>query len=454
MSHSHSSHEKANSTQDFATGSIPSVVIKNALPAMIAMIMVMVYNLADTFFISLTHDDYMIAAVSLGAPVFMIFMSLGTLFGVGGTSVISRALGSGDSDRAKKACSFCTWSSIGIGVILMAVLWIFADKFCVILGASENTMEYTSTYLKIVVGCGVFSMVSNCHSNIVRAEGEAMKAMTGQLIGNLLNVILDPIFILALDWGIAGAAVATVIGNVVAALYYFAHFLGKKTQLSIRLRDFSMKDGILKGVVSIGISASLANLLVSVTSMITNSLMAGYGDLFVAAYGVTAKVLLIVTMLGIGIGAGVQPVLGYCYGAKNRSRLNGFIRFAVFFATIVCLTVSVLCFIFARPVVGIFLTDAGALESGIKFTRIMLVTAWTVGAFVVCQNTLQAMGKATPALLASIFRQAILYIPIVFILRAIMGMEGLLWAQPVADVISLVIIVIMLLSSLKKSELD
>lgn len=447
MSHSNSA-SSAKSTEAFATGSIPSVVIKNALPAMIAMIMVMVYNLADTFFISLTHDDFQIAAVSLGAPVFMIFMSLGTLFGVGGTSVVSRALGSNDSERAKKVCSFCTWSSVIIGVLLMVLLWIFADKFCVLLGASENTFEYTKTYLMIVTGCGVFSMLSNCHSNIVRAEGKAMMAMTGSLIGNLLNVILDPVFILGFKWGIAGAAAATVIGNVAASVYYLVYFAGRKTSLSIKLKDFSLKENIFKDVVSIGISASLANLLVSVSSMISNSLMSSYGDLYVAAYGVTAKVLLLVTMLGIGIGAGVQPVIGYCYGAKNKERLNAFIKFSVLFATGVCLAVSLICFIFAKPIVGIFLSETTALESSIHFTRIMLVTAWLIGSFVVCQNSLQAMGAATPALLASIFRQAVLYIPIVFVMKSILGMDGIIWAQPAADVISLVIIFVMMFKKL------
>lgn len=446
MSHTPS----ADPSAEFATGKVSSVVIKNALPAMIAMIMVMVYNLADTFFISLTHDDYQIAAVSLGAPVFMILMSLGTLFGVGGTSVISRALGSNDTERAKKACSFCTWASVVIGVVLMALLWLFADRFCVLLGANDMTLGYTKTYLVIVTGCGVFSMLSNCHSNIVRAEGKAMMAMTGSLIGNLLNVILDPIFILGFKWGIAGAAVATVIGNAASALYYIVYFLRKKTRLSMKLRDFSMKGGIFKDVVSVGISASLANLLVSVSSMVANKLLAGYGDLYVASYGVTAKILLLVTMLGIGIGAGVQPVIGYCYGAKNRERTNQFIRFSIFFATVVCLAVSVLCFIFARPVVGVFLTDATAMESSISFTRIMLLTAWLIGAFVVSQNALQAMGAATPALLASILRQAVLFIPIVFILRSFMGMDGIIWAQPAADVISLVIIIIMLLKKLRE----
>lgn len=189
-------------------------------------------------------------------------------------------------------------------------------------------------------------------SVVIKNALPAMIAMTGSLIGNLLNVILDPIFILGFKWGIAGA--------------------------------------------------------------------------------------------------GVQPVIGYCYAAKNRERTNQFIRFSIIFAPVVCLAVSVLCFVFARPVVGVFLTDATAMESSISFTRIMLLTAWLIGAFVVSQNALQAMGAATSALLASILRQAVLFIPIVFILHSFMGMDGIIWAQPAADVISLVIIIIMLLKKLRE----
>lgn len=436
--------------KDFESGSIPSVVIKNSIPALIAMVMVMVYNLADTFFIGLTHDDLQVAAVSLGTPVFMIFMSLGTLFGVGGGSVISRALGAGKTDYAKKACSFCLWASVAIGLLFMIILWAGMDSFSVMLGASENTLAYTKSYLSITVGCGVFSMMTNCLSNIVRTEGEPMKAMTGTLIGNLVNIILDPIMILGFGWGITGAAIATVIGNVAGVLYYLFYFWTGKSSLSIKLRDFSMKDGILKGVFSVGISASLANLLSSVSSIITNSQLAKYGDLYVAGFGVTSKVSMIVLLVGIGIGSGVQPLFGYCFGAKNRDRLVKSLRFSVLFGTVFCLVISILCFTFAGPIVKVFLTADEAFNAGIHFTRILMCTAWLIGAFVICQNCLQAMGAAVPALLASIFRQGIIFIPALFILQGIMGADGLIWAQPVADVLSLFVIFGMIISKIRK----
>ena len=445
---------RSGGAEAFATGSIPKVVIKNCIPALIAMVMVMVYNLADTFFIGLTHDDLQVAAVSLGTPVFMIFMSLGTLFGVGGTSVISRALGEGKTEYAKKTCSFCLWACVAVGAFFMALLWIFLDDVTVMLGASENSIGLTKDYLRIAIGCGIFSMISNCFSSVVRTEGEAMKAMTGTLIGNLLNMILDPIFILGFKWGVTGAAVATVIGNAVAAGYYIMYFFKGKSALSISPKYFSMKDKILTGVLSVGISASLANLLVSVSSIVVNSQLAKYpdGDMMVAGYGVTAKVIMIVTLIGIGIGSGVQPFLGYCYGAKEKDRLTKGIRFSALFGLVFCAVISVLCYVFAQPIVKVFLTDMTALESGVHFTRILMSTAWLIGAFVVCQNTLQAMGAATPALLASIFRQGIIFIPAVFIMKAIIGVDGLIWAQPVADVLSLVIVIFMLLLKIRKTD--
>lgn len=447
----HNNQSQNNSTEEFLTGPIAGVVIKNALPAVIAMIMVVVYNLADTVFISLTGDDYQMAAVAMGAPVFMIFMSLGTLFGVGGTSVISRALGNQDTDRAKKTNSFCVWSSAGIGVLLTVVLWLFVDKLAVGLGATENTLEYAKTYLKITIGCGAFSMVANCASNLLRAEGQAMKAMTGTLIGNLLNIVLDAIFVIAFNWGVFGVAIATFIGNAVGCLYYILYYVRKKSTLSIKLSDFSAGDGILKEVVAIGISASLANLLVSVTTIIVNRLLAGIEELYVPAYGVTSKVLMIVSMLGIGISAGVQPILGFCYGAGNKGRFMKFLKFSIIFTSAVCLGVAVICYIFAGPIVNALLNEKAAMDAGLHFTRIMLITVWMTGGFVVLQNTLQAMGEASAALWASLFRQAIIYIPMLFIMRAIMGCDGLIWAQPVCDVLSIGIITVMILRKLKKT---
>ena len=440
------------STASFANDPIPQVVIKNAVPAIIAMVMIMVYNLADTFFIGMTHDDFQVAAVSLASPVFMIFMSLGTLFGVGGTSVISRAVGAGDYDRAKNVSSFCTWCCIGVGAALMVILWAFTDSLAVMLGASADTLDYTLTYLKITISCGVFSMLSNCFSNIIRAEGKPMVAMTGTVVGNLLNVVLDPIMILALKWGITGAAVATVIGNAVSAGYYLIYFFGKKSSLSISPKFFSGKNGIASGVISVGISASLANLLVSISSIVANKQMSGYGDMFVAGYGVTAKVIMIVSLIGIGMGTGVQPLFGYCYGAKNKKRLVDSIKFSSFFSLAVCAVLAVLCYVFAGPIVKVFLTNDSAYSAGIHFTRILMTSAWLTGAFAICQNSLQAMGAAVPALLASVFRQGVLFVPALFILNNMIGMDGIIWAQPVADVLSLAIVFGMLISKIKKSD--
>ena len=174
--------------------------------------------------------------------------------------------------------------------------------------------------------------------------------------------------------------------------------------------------------------------------------------MLVAGYGVTAKVIMIVTLIGIGIGSGVQPFLGYCYGAKEKDRLIDGIRFSALFGLVFCAVVSALCYIFAEPIVKVFLTDLTALESGVHFTRILMSTAWLIGAFAICQNTLQAVGAATPALLASVFRQGVIFIPAVYILKTLIGVDGLIWAQPAADVLSLAVVVIMLVYKIKKSD--
>ena len=188
--------ENAKAMEIFHKAPVPKAVLTNALPAMAAMLMVLVYNLADTFFIGQTHDVLQVAAVSLATPVFLIFMSMGTIFGIGGTSVISRAMGEGKQEYAKKVCAFCMWGCVGTGVALSVLFLIFMDQILLLVGASADTWEYTRTYLTIVAFCGPFVLISNCYSNVIRAEGQSGRAMMGQLIGNLLNVILDPVMIL------------------------------------------------------------------------------------------------------------------------------------------------------------------------------------------------------------------------------------------------------------------
>ena len=434
----------------FTTMPVPRAVMKNAIPAMIAMLMVLIYNLADTLFIGMTHDAYQVAAVSLATPVFLLFMAVGTVFGIGGTSVISRAMGEGRKDFAKKVCSFCMWSCIAVGLVMMALFLIFMDQILSLVGASADTWEYTKQYLCIVSLGGVFVLISNCFSNILRAEGEANKAMAGQIIGNMLNVVLDPLFILVFKWNIAGAAIATVIGNLMAAIFYVGYYVGGNSKLSIRLKDFSVKEGIARGVLVIGVPASLASVLMSISQMIMNAMMAGYGDMAVAGAGVAMKVTMITGMISMGIGQGVQPLLGFSVGARNWDRYHKVLRFSMIFALILGAMLTLLCYIFTGQLVSVFLTDQSAYDYAVRFVKILLTTSVIFGPFYVLTNALQAMGAATASLIINLSRQGLIYIPMLFLLRAILQVTGLIWAQPVADVLSTVLAAILYSREMRK----
>lgn len=429
--------ERKKSLDAFNNMPVPQAVMKNVIPAMVAMLMVLIYNLADTFFIGQTHNAYQIAAVSLATPVFLMFMAVGTIFGIGGTSVISRAMGEGKAEYAKKVCAFCMWACILVGIVMSVLLLIGMDSILLLIGASEDTWEYAGSYLTIVSCSGVFVLISNCYSNILRAEGQATRAMVGQVIGNLLNVILDPIMILGFDWNITGAAIATVIGNITAATYYIAYFLRGKSSLSIRIRDFLVKNKICSNVLAIGIPASLASVLMSISQMIMNGLMAGYGDMAIAGIGVAMKVTMITGMVAMGIGQGIQPLLGYCVGAKTWERYRKIMRFSMWFAFLLSLAMTVFCYIFTNQIVSVFLTEESAFDYAVQFARILLSTSPLFGVFYVLTNALQAMGAAVSSLIINLSRQGLIYIPSLFILKAVLNATGLVWAQPVADILSI-----------------
>lgn len=442
--------ENKKSMELFSSAPVSQAVFKNALPAMAAMLMVLVYNLADTFFIGQTHDALQVAAVSLATPVFLIFMAVGTMFGIGGTSVISRAMGEGRTEYAKKVCSFCMWGCVIVGVVMSACMLIFIDPILSLVGASADTWNLAKTYLMIVVCCGPFVLISNCYSNVVRTEGESAKAMMGTLIGNLLNVVLDPILILGFGWNIAGAAIATVIGNVIGAGYYIAYFVRGKSLLSISLKDFTVKNKVASAVLAIGVPAALGSVLMSVSQIIINSQMAEYGDMAIAAMGVAMKVVTITGMVCMGLGQGVQPILGYCVGAELWDRFKKVLRFSLIFAFCLSVVLTGICYLFTNQIVSAFLTDATAFGYALQFSRILLTTSFLFGVFYVLTNALQAMGAATAALVINVSRQGIIFIPALFILKAVMGMTGLVWAQPVADVVSLVIAYVLYVNTLKK----
>lgn len=442
--------DKKKSMELFSNAPVSQAVFKNAVPAMVAMLMVLVYNLADTFFIGQTHDALQVAAVSLSTPVFLIFMAVGTMFGIGGTSVISRAMGEGNTEYAKKVCSFCMWGCVAAGVILSVCMLIFVDPILSMVGASADTWDLAKTYLVIVVCCGPFVLISNCYSNVIRTEGESAKAMMGTLIGNLLNVVLDPVLILGFGWNIAGAAIATVIGNVAGATYYIIYFIRGKSILSIKIKDFTVKDKVASAVLSIGVPAALGSVLMSVSQIIINSQMAQYGDMAIAAMGVAMKVVMITGMVCMGLGQGVQPILGYCVGARFRERFKKVLRFSLVFSLILSVVLTGICYLFTNQIVSAFLTDITAFEYAVRFSKILLTTSSLFGVFYVLTNALQAMGAATAAFIINISRQGIIYIPALFILNVIMGMTGLVWAQPVADVVSIIVAYVLYVKTSKK----
>ena len=439
------------STGIFRDAPVPKAVISNIVPSIVSMIMVLVYNLADTFFIGQTKDAYMVAAVSIATPAFLLFMAVGMLFGIGGTSLISRMLGEGNPQKAKRASSFCFWTGLAIGVIAMVFIWLFADPICRAIGASDDTLGYTSQYLNIVAAGIPSLIIGNSFSNIIRAEGNARTAMMGMIIGNLANIILDPVMILGLGWNVAGAAIATVIGNVVAALFYLCHLLSSKTLLSIRPKDYTAKDGIAAGVLAIGVPASLNSILMSASNIITNNIMSRFGDMTVAGLGVAMKVNMIVVMLLIGLGSGIQPLLGYCFGAGNRKRYTDVLKFSLCLALGLSLIMTAVCYLGAGPLVYAFLDNPDASGYGIAFARIYIYSGPVMGLLFVLINAIQSTGAALPSLILSVSRQGLLYIPILLTFRRLFDTAPMLAAaQPAADYLSTALAIILFLYTYKK----
>jgi len=274
----------------------------------------------------------------------------------------------------------------------------------------------------------------------------------GMLIGNLLNVVLDPIMILGFGWNIAGAAIATVIGNIIGAGYYLVYFLRGESMLSIRIKDFALKDGVCSGVLAIGVPSSLGSVLMSVSSILMNSRIAGYGDMAIAGIGVAMKVTMMTGMVCIGLGQGVQPLLGYCVGANKWERYRKIMRFSTAFAFVLSIIMTAVCYLFTDQIVRAFVTNPKAYDYGVTFSHILLTTSVLFGVYYVLINALQAMGAATPSLIINVSRQGLIYIPALYLLGAIFGIMGLIWAQPVADVLSILLAIWLYTSKIKKIQ--
>lgn len=438
--------------QLFEEAPVSKAVAVMAVPTMISMLVVVIYNMADTFFIGQTGDPMQVAAVSLATPVFMVFMALGNLFGIGGSSAISRALGERKTERARNISSFCCYGSLGLGIIMALIFLVGMNGILKLIGASENTIGYARDYLTYIAFGGPFIMFGTAFGNILRGEGAAKESMIGNMIGTVTNIVLDPIMILVLGWGVVGAAVATVIGNMAASGFYLLYFLRKKSSLSIRLKDFKAGERIAVSVMSIGIPASLNNILMSCANIVLNQVLIGYGDTPVAAMGVAMKSNMLVVLLQIGLCAGIQPLIGYNYGARNKKRLMQVFRFTGLCAVVLGTVLTVIMVLARQVVIQAFINDAEVIAYGIQMVIALQMSGPVLGILFLCINTIQGMGKAIPSLVLTICRQGLIFIPAIYILNAVFGLEGAIYAQPAADFISIVLSLCICLSIFKKMD--
>jgi len=424
---------------------IPKAVMTMALPTVLSMLVTVFYNMADTFFVGQTGDANQVAAVSLTTPVFLLLMAIGNIFGIGGSSFISRLLGEGKSEKVKHVSSFCFFGCIVFGIIMMGVFLGGMDTILRLIGASENTYQFTKEYLTYIGYGAIFVVISSAYGNIVRGEGAAKISMLGMMIGTIVNIVLDPIMILGRNMGVAGAAVATVIGNICAVVFYLVYMLRGNTILSISPKDFKLSEGILSGVFCIGLPASINNVLMSASNIILNVYLVSYGDNAVAAMGVAMKVNMLAILTCLGVAMGVQPLVGYSYGAKNYVRMRSIMKFGTLCNVIIGSVITVLYCMYTKPVIQAFISNATVVQYGVQMLRVLMISAPFIGIMFIFNFSFQGMGKALPSLILSLGRQGLFFFPILIISNYFFGLHGIMFAQPLADVASVCIAGVMFL---------
>ncbi|MGD1823650.1 MAG: MATE family efflux transporter [Pleomorphochaeta sp.] len=434
---------------------VKSAIIKLALPTMLAMAMQMIYNLTDTYFIGQTGNLNLVAAISLASPLIMMFQAAGNIFASGTSCYISQRLGAKDYIEAKRSNSVAFYSSIIVALVFTLFFLIFEDNILNIIGTSKDTIGPTSRYLDVMTYLCIFPILNVTLAGLIRSEGATDKAMKGMIIGIVLNIILDPIFILGLNMESAGAAWATIIGNIVSVLYFFAHFMRKNTYLSIKLSDFKPSRKIYSETFKIGIPAALSSIVMSISFILVNVIAVTYGDYVVAGNGIQLRVNSMVIMLIIGLAQGYQPFAGYCYGAQKYKRLKDGFKTTLIYGTLLSLFFTFIFYFFGENLIRMFIDEENTVKAG---TTILRAFTWCVPFFGIqftVMVTFQATGKAIKAMFLSLGRQCIIYIPLLFILNSLFGFNGFIFAQPIADISTTLIALILSISFMKElNELE
>lgn len=420
----------------FDTQRLTSVYLGQSLPVVLGMVISLVYNLADTYFIAQSGNTLLVAGVAVCAPVFTVLMAFGNVFAQGGSSLISRLLGSNDRASAARVSSFCFYLAIITGFVLAVPMLVFQRPLLSLLGASPDTMPYAQEYYSVMAMGAPLVVVSFIHSNLLRCEGFSTLSMAGSAAGSVVNIILDPIFISALGWGAAGAAVATLIGYLTSILFYLAVVLGRSKTLSIDIRNRRISRKELGQIMGVGITAAVTNLASSVTVVVMNQFLLPYGDEKIAALGIVLKTVMIVQMVLIGFSFGGVPLFGYLYGAKELKKLKELLRFCILFLGSLALVMAVGVFLAAPWLIRFFISDPAIVADGTAMLRWQVSGSIFGGIVLLFTCLFQATGKAAPALLLSLSRQGVVFLLVLLLAVRIAGYQGFLMSQALADLLS------------------
>ena len=420
-------------------------VIRMGLPLIAGMFIMVLYNWVDTYFIGLTKDDYQLAAVNLSYPVMMVMIALANMIGTGASSFIARCLGANNLAKAKHTLTTGFVLTVINGLLVSLIGLALIDKIVTGLGAEEFTYEYTKQYVSIILIGSVFTMGSYTFSAFLRSEGSVKISMIGMVVGTIVNIILDPIFIFTLNMQIRGAAIATVLGNVAGALVSVIFYLSGKSLLKPSAKLLRPTAEIIKEIYWVGVPASLETLLTAAAYTVNNNLAVAYGPLTVAATGIAQKLISLGSYVYQGFASGVQPIMGYNYGAKNYTRMKAVLKAGVITVTTMELILMAAYGILAPTLVDIFTDSPEVIRIGAQAVRAMMLILPFVGSVSMCRMSFQAMGKPVYAFCITLVRQLILYIPLLIIFNKYFGFKGLIHAQPVTEAVMMAVSIMLLL---------
>ena len=409
-----------------------------AVPMMIAMLVSIVYNLVDTFYIGLLGDFNLMAAVSLALPISTIFMGIGNIFGVGGGTYISRLLGEKNEKAIKQVSSFTFYTPIVIGAVLTIVGMLGMEPILQVLGVSADTIEPTRQYALVMMVGGIVTILSFSLSQIIRSEGMAKESMYGNIIGTIINLVFDPIFLFVFDWGIAGIAIATIMSQVIVTLYYIVIMNKRSSVLSLKVSDFSMNKEMVGEVMKIGFPAFLQNVVMMFSSLVQNNVAAMFGDVYVAIFGIVFKLCMVPKLLSRGLCQGIQPLIGYNYAAKNYDRAKEILKRTLLYSSVLCVGCLAAIFVSSSPLLDLFSHNEQVVFLGTPLFRVATVSFLTYSVAFLTTNLFQSTGKALPAFIMSLV-QGVIFIPAAIFGGQIAGAAGFAWALPVADILTAVL---------------